>query len=755
MSEATIQHQTCSICEAMCGLLVEHRDGEVLSIRPNPDDVLSRGHICPKAVALKDIHTDPDRLRRPVRRTADGWEEISWDEAFDTVERRIAAIRAAHGNDAVALYAGNPTVHNLGAMLSIGNFIRAARTRNLYSATSVDQLPHMVASWAMFGHQFLMPVPDVDRTRLFVCIGGNPVASGGSLMGAPGFEKRVDALRARGGRFVVIDPRRTESAAIADDYLPIRPGTDVYLLLALVREVFAAGRVDLGHLADRVDGLESLRDAVGRFDPALLAARTGIAQDRIAALAREIAGEPRALVYGRVGACTQEFGGLTLWLIYCLNVVTGHLDREGAMMFAEPPVDLTRAYGSRGHYGKFRSRVRGLPEFSNELPVAALAEEIETPGAGQVKALLTFAGNPVLSTPNGRRLDRALAQLDFMVSVDLYINETTRHAHLILPPTSPLERSHYDVALSGFAVRNVAKYSPALFRRPEGALHDHEILAELTLRLGAARGTARLAARARRWLPRRLGPDGILDWMLKTGKYGAPNRGLVRLLGALPGMGGLRALLEAPDRVPRGLGTSMLASARNGVDLGPLQPCLLRRIATREGRLALAPAMYLADLERAARGLQVAPPALALIGRRHVRSNNSWLHNSQRLVKGKPRCTLMIHPADAAQRGVVHGGSVRVVSRVGEIQVVAEVTADVMPGVVSLPHGWGHDRAGIRLGIAALHAGASINDLVDDARIDALTGTAVLNGTPVEVFALQVRETGGEGLRPLEAVAAG
>ncbi len=731
MGATRIQHQTCCICEAMCGVFVEHRDGEVLSIRPNPDDVLSRGHICPKAVALKDLHTDPDRLRRPMRRTDRGWEEISWGAAFALVGERIGAIRAAHGNAAVAIYAGNPTVHNLGAMLSIGDFIRAVGTRNLYSATSVDQLPHMVASWAVFGHQFLVPVPDVDRTQLFVCLGGNPVASGGSIMSAPGFEKRIEALRARGGRFVVIDPRRTESAAIADEHLPIRPGSDVYLLLALLRETFAAERVAMGHLAARVDGVEALRAAVMDLDPAALAERTGIGAARIASLAREIADEPRALVYGRMGACTQEFGGLTAWLLVCLNLLTGHLDREGGMMFAEPPVDLTRAYGSRGHYARFRSRVRSLPEFSNELPVAALAEEIETPGAGQVRALVTFAGNPVLSTPNGRRLDRALAGLDFMVSIDPYLNETTRHAHLILPPTSLLERSHYDVALSGFAVRNVAKYSPAVFPKPPGALHDHEILAMLTDRLATRRPG--LAATLKRAVGRRLGPDGMLDWMLKTGRYGMPNRGALRLLAMLPGLSALRSMLAAPDRDPRGLTTALLAASPNGVDLGPLQPCLERRIATKDRRIALAPPMYLADLGRARASLGQPAPGLALIGRRHVRSNNSWLHNSQRLVKGKPRCTLMIHPQDAAARGIGPGDLVRVRSRVGEVRVAAELTGDISPGVVSLPHGWGHDRGGIRLGVAAAHAGVSLNDLIDDQRVDALTGTAVLNGTPVEV----------------------
>jgi anaerobic selenocysteine-containing dehydrogenase len=735
MDAAKQHHRTCSICEAMCGIVVEHRDGQVVSIRPDRDDVLSRGHICPKAVALKDLHEDPDRLRQPMRRTATGWEPVSWDEAFDEIERRTGEIRRRHGRDALAIYAGNPTAHNLGAMLRVGDFIRAAGTRNLYSATSVDQLPHMVASHAMFGHQFLMPVPDVDRTQLFVCVGGNPVASGGSIMGAPGFEKRVEALQARGGRFIVVDPRRTESAAIADEYLAVRPGTDVFLLLALLHEVFTAERVAMGHLAPHAVGLDALRDAVLAFDPAQLAARTGIPAERIARLARELCDEPRALVYGRVGACTQEFGGLVLWLIYCLNLVTGHLDSEGGMMFAEPAVDLTRAYGAKGHYGKFRSRVRGLPEFGNELPVATLADEMLTEGEGRIRSLITFAGNPVLSTPNGRQLDRALAGLEFMVSVDLYVNETTRHAHLILPPTSPLERPHYDIALASFAVRNFAKYSAPLFPKPTGALHDDEILAELTVRLGSPRGTARLAARTRAALPNLLGAERSLDLMLRTGAYGAPYRGLWKALAGMPGLGGLRKLLSAPDRRPAGLSVAKLLAEKHGIDLGPLRPNLLRRLATPDQRIQLAPELYLRDLPRAAAAMRVALPELMLIGRRHVRSNNSWLHNSQRLVKGKPRCTLLIHPDDAARRNVQHGAMVRLRSRVGEVKVTAEISTDVMPGVVSLPHGWGHDREGIRLGVASRHAGVSINDLVDDRLLDALTGTAVLNGTPVEVEA--------------------
>ena len=733
MSQIGLHHRTCPLCEAMCGIVIEHRDGTVVSIKPNRADVLSRGHICPKAVALKDLHEDPDRVRRPLRRTASGWEEVGWDEAYDDIEARVAAIRARAGRDAVALYAGNPVVHNLGAMLGIGDFIRALRTRNFYSATSVDQLPHMLAAQQMFGHQFLVPVPDVDRTQLFVCIGGNPVASGGSIMGAPGFERRIDELHARGGRFIVIDPRRTESAEIANEHLAVRPGTDVFLLLGMLRALLDAGRLDAGRLSSITDGIDTLRAAVAAFELPDLADRTGIPAERIARLALEVADEPRALVYGRIGACTQEFGGLTMWLLYCLNLLTGHVDTEGGMMFAEPAVDLTRAYGAPGHYDRFRSRVRGLPEFGNELPVAALAEEMLTPGEGQIRAFFTVAGNPVLSTPNGRQLDRALASLELMVSIDMYVNETTRHAHYILPPVGPLERPHYDVALSGFAVRNVAKYAPALFAPPPDSRQDHQILAELALRLGTAPGLERIKASARSLVARRLGPEGMLDWMLKTGRYGHENRGSIAMLARLPGVESMRRALEANDRRPAALSTAKLAASPNGVDLGPLEPCLERRIATRDRRIHMSPPAFVADLARAAQSLSAPQPELVLIGRRHVRSNNSWLHNSRRLVKGKPRCTLMIHPEDAARRGIADGARVRLRSRVGAVEVPAEVTDALMPGVVSLPHGWGHDRSGVRLAVAAAHAGASINDVIDELAVDPLSGTAVLNGTPVEV----------------------
>jgi len=708
MAEARLHHRTCSICEAMCGIVIEHRDGQVVSIKPDRDDVLSRGHICPKAVALKDLHEDPDRLRRPMRRTSSGWEEISWAAAFEEIERRIGEVRARHGNDSVALYVGNPTVHNLGAMLSVGDFIRAVRTKNLYSATSVDQLPHMVASCMMFGHQFLMPVPDVDRTQLFVCIGGNPVASGGSLMGAPGFERRVEALRARGGRFVVVDPRRTESADIADEHLPIQPGTDVYLLLGLLHELFAAGLVR-GPRASR-DARRRRRTAACSDRPLRPAGAGRTHGHRTRARGAPRAGDRRRAPCAGLWPGRSMYAGI--WRAHDL-----------ARLLSQPADGTPR---QRGRHDVRRARGR---------PDARLRIQ-----GGQVRALISFAGNPVLSTPNGRQLDRALESLEFMVSVDPYLNETTRHADLVLPPTSPLEHSHYDIALSGFAVRNVVKYSPPLFERPADALHDHEILAELTLRLGTRPGMERSVAAAKGSVARRLGPDGLLDWMLRTGVYGQENRGALRLMGRLPGFGAMRRQLEAPDRKPRGLSLKRLRAAPHGIDLGPLEQGLVRRLGSPDRRIQLAPDAYVNDLDRAARALEAPTPSLVLIGRRHVRSNNSWLHNSQRLVKGKPRCTLMIHPADAATRGIVDGCVVRLSSRVGAVEIAAEVTEDMRPGVVCMPHGWGHDRPGTghdrpgtRLSVAGRSPGVSINDVVDDQRIDELTGTAVLNGTPVEV----------------------
>ena len=706
-------YRTCTLCEAMCGLVLEAEAGRVVSIRGDRDDPFSRGHICPKGVALGDVHADPDRLRQPLRRTPGGWRAVPWDEALDEAAERLSAVQREHGRDAVAVYQGNPTVHNYGSLLYAPGFVRALGTRNRFSATSVDQLPHHVAAYFMFGHYLLLPIPDLDRTGFFLVLGANPAVSNGSLMSAPDAAGRIRAVRARGGRVVVVDPRRSETAALADRHHFIRPGTDALLLLALLHVVFVEGLEKPGRLADRTLGLDAVRALASEMPPERAAPATGIAAEEIRALAREFAAAPSAVAYGRCGVSTQEFGALAHWLINTLNLVTGNLDRPGGAMFTHPAVDVLKR-SRRGSYGRWKSRVRGLPEFSGELPVAALAEEILTPGPGQVRALVTSAGNPVLSTPNGAQLDRALAGLDFMVSVDFYLNETTRHAHLILPPTSPLEHDHYDLAFYLLSVRDAAKYSPAVFPAPPGALHDWQIFLGLQRRL--ERGVkARLAHAALG----RLKPHGLLDLALRTGPYGA---------GFVP--------------FARGLSLRRLRRNPHGVDLGPLRPSLPERLATKDGKIHAAPGPLLEDVARLrARLLDGGGEAdggfdLLLIGRRQLRSNNSWMHNYPRLMKGRDRCTLLLHPADAAARGIADGARVRLGSSAGSVEVAAELSDEVMPGVVSLPHGFGHARPGVRLGVAAAHPGASANDVTDELRLDALGGNAALNGVPVRVEAV-------------------
>lgn len=710
-SSKGVHFRTCHLCEAMCGITIEVEAGHITGIRGDKDDPFSRGHICPKAVALKDVHEDKDRIRRPLRRTGTGWQEIPWDEAIGEAARRLHEIQGTHGRHSVAAYIGNPTVHSHGLILLSQLFLRTLRTRSLYSATSVDQLPHMLASLLMFGHQLLLPVPDLDRTSFFLILGMNPLASNGSMMTAPGFERRLKELRGRGGTLVVVDPRRTETAAMADQHLAIRPGTDALLLLAMLHAMFAEGLVRPGRLGDFTDGLDEVRKIAGGFSPESVETTTGIAAATVRGLARAFANAPSAVAHGRVGLSTQAFGGLCQWLVNVLNIVTGNLDREGGALFTRPAADilgLADRIGQRGSFDRRRSRVRGLPDFGGEWPVATLADEIETPGDGQVRALVTIAGNPVLSTPNGARLDRTLAGLDFMVSVDLYRNETTRHAHLILPPTFALEHDHYDLVFHLLAVRNTAKYSPPLFPKPEGALHDWEILLELAARIDALRGH-RVRAALTRTVLGRLGPTGLVAWLLRTGPYGA-----------------------GYNPFGSGLSLGRLRRAPHGLDLGPLQPCLPGALRTEDGRLNLAPPRFVQDLARL-RAEGFPSGGLVLVGRRDLRSNNSWMHNSERLMKGRDRCTLLMHPDDAAARGLANGQAVAIRSRVGEVQVDLETTDAMRPGVVCLPHGFGHGRDGVQLRVAQARPGQSSNDLNDDARVDALAGTAAFSGTPVEV----------------------
>jgi anaerobic selenocysteine-containing dehydrogenase len=729
-------YRNCNICEAICGIEITVQGDQHLNIRGDKDDPFSRGYICPKAVALQDIHYDKDRLKYPVRRTPHGWQRIGWDEAFDEVTQNLKRINAKYGRNSIGMYLGNPTVHNSGALLFAPGFIRSLRTRNRFSATSVDQLAHQLASYLMFGHQLLLPVPDLDRTSLFLIFGANPAVSNGSMMTAPGMGRRLQEIQRRGGKVILIDPRRNETARLADHHFFIRPGTDVLLLLALLHVVFDEELTGLGSLGSFTNGVEAIGSLVAEFSPERVSPVTGIDSIEIRNLAREFATAESAVCYGRIGVSTQEFGGVCQWLIYVLNIVTGNLDRPGGAMFTRPAIDLLslpESLAPRGSFARFRSRVRKLPEFAGELPVVTLAEEILTEGRGQIKALVTSAGNPVLSTPNGRELDRALASLEFMASIDFYINETTRHAHIILPPTSSLERGHYDLVFHLLAVRNTAKYSPALFEPADDTRHDWEILLELQTRMKEDGAFASRFGRVTRNLIRHFfGPERMLDVALRFGPYGA---------GVNP--------------FSKGLTLRKVQKAPHGIDLGPLTSCLPGRLHTADKRIELAPEVFVKDIERVKAWLIASPESnghLLLIGRRQLRSNNSWMHNSQRLVKGnpaKPQCTILMNPADAADRHLVAGQKVRVQSRVGSIVLPVEVSAEIMPGVVSIPHGWGHGphewrngqpewgsgQLGIQLEVAQQHAGASINDLTDHLTIDALCGTAAFSGTLVTVEA--------------------
>jgi anaerobic selenocysteine-containing dehydrogenase len=717
-------YRNCNLCEAICGIEITVQADQRLNIRGDKDDPFSRGYICPKAVGLQDIHYDKDRLKYPVRRTPTGWQRIGWNEAFDEVTENLKRINAKYGRNSIAMYLGNPTVHNYGAILFAPRFIRSLHTRNRFSATSVDQLAHQLAAYLMFGHQLLLPVPDLDRTNLFLILGANPAVSNGSMMTAPGMGRRLQEIRQRGGKVILIDPRYNETARLADQHLFIRPGTDVLLLLALLHVVFDEGLTRLGQLVPFTNGVETVRKLVAEFPPERVALITRIESDQISTLAREFASADRAVCYGRVGVSTQEFGGVCQWLINVLNMVTGNLDRRGGAMFTLPafdPLSASESIAPRGSFARWHSRVRTLPEFAGELPVVTLAEEILTEGPGQVKAFVSSAGNPVLSTPNGRELDRALASLEFMASIDFYINETTRHAHIILPPTSSLERGHYDLAFHLLAIRNTTKFSPALFEPDAETRDDWEILLELQTRMEHAGLFGSLLGSVKRGLMRRFfSPERILDWGLRFGPYGS----------------GMKPFAK-------GLTLRKLQKAVHGIDLGPLTSCLPGRLRTADKRIELAPEVLVKDVERVkARLLDGAlPPSngdLVLIGRRQLRSNNSWMHNSKRLVKGqpgKPQCTMLMHPTDAAHRHLASGQKVLVRSRVGGIVVPVEISEKIMPGVVSIPHGWGHDRLGIQLDVAQQHPGESINDLTDNLTIDALCGTAAFNGTVVTVDA--------------------
>ena len=708
-------YRSCNLCEASCGLEITVEANRVVGIRGDQQDPMSRGYICPKGVAWQDLHNDPDRLRYPVRRTETGWERMEWEDAFDLVADRLLATRARHGGDSIAFYLGNPITHGWGPIILIPMLLKALGTRQRYSAASVDQQPQHLLSYLLFGSPLLLPVPDIDRTDFLLIVGGNPLVSNGSIMTAPNVKRRIEGVRDRGGRVVVVDPRRTETARIADDHHFIRPGTDIYLLAAMVHVLFAEGLVRPGRSREYVDGIAAIERMVEPFTPEVASEVTGIEADDIRALARELAGARRGAVYARLGVCQTVYGTSAYWLVHVLNILTGRLDEVGGWMLAEPAFDLP-VIGAKTTdligYDRWRSRVRGIPEVAAEFPTVTLADEILTPGPGQVRSMVLVAGNPVLTVPDGRRIDTALADLDFLVSIDYYVNESNRHADVILPPTAALEREEFDVVFPAVSVRNHVRWGPQVLDPAPDTRSDAEILMSLLARVDAAnmgqRRAKALDAARRRLLPRRL-----VDIALRLGPWGLRSRQRLSL----------RKVQQHP----------------HGLDLGPLHAMLPARLMTSNKRIRLDHPVVVADWPRVVAGLETAraerqADELLLIGRRHLRSNNSWMHNSQRLTTGSNQCSLLMHPDDAGSRGLADGDSVYVASRVGEIPAQVRITDDVMPGVVCMPHGWGHgSREGVGWRHAAAQAGASVNDITDDMRFDPLSGNAAVTALPVAV----------------------
>jgi len=745
MTATKISYATCPLCEATCGLEIETHDREIISIRGDAQDVFSHGYICPKAYSLKELHADPDCIREPIVRKDDKWTNVSWDDAFAEIERGLMPILEEHGRDALAIYVGNPNAHNIASLLYLPALLQTAKTHNFFSASTVDQMPKHVTAGLMFGTLFSIPVPDLERTEYLLLLGANPLVSNGSLMTAPDMRGRLRRLRQHGGKVVVIDPYHTRTAKEADEHYFIKPGRDAHFLFALVHTLFAEGLVAPGKLVEHIAGLEQVRILAEPFTPERVTTTCGIAASTIRTIARELAAAPRAAVYGRIGTCTQEFGTLSSWLVDVLNVLTGNLDREGGAMFPKAAAGSRNTTGTPGHgrgvrFVRWKSRVRGLPEIYGELPASCLAEEIDTPGQGQVKALITLAGNPALSTPNSHRLQRALSTLKFMVSIDIYLNETTRYANVILPPPPVLARSHYDLALYQLAVHNVAHYSAPVIEREAGALDEWELFLRLAGILAGQGSKADLStldnlaittliqreatldgsniekrdvSELLEALKSRRGPERILDFLLRSGPYGDA-------FGRHDGMS-----LETLEAHP------------HGVDLGPLQPRIPEVLRTPSGKIELAPQPIVEDVERLLisfeRSLTFGNGHMLLIGRRDLRSNNSWMHNLHVLTKGKDRCTLHIHPDDAAHLALVDGNMATVASRSGSVEVPIEITDAIMPGVVSIPHGWGHTLSMTKTRIASEHAGVNTNILSNEVEVDPLSGNAVLNGIPVTV----------------------
>ncbi len=746
-------YRTCPLCEAGCGLEITLTNGQPTLVRGDRDDVLSKGFLCPKGSAIAKLHDDPDWLRAPMVKRDGVFVEVSWDEAFATIEAGLLPVLAEHGRDACAMYLGNPGAHSIAPLLYNRPLIKSVGTSNIFSASTVDQRPKEISAGLMFG-SVTVPVPDLDRTDFLLMLGANPYASNGSLCTAPDFPGRLERLQERGGRYVVVDPRLSETAAKSDQHLAIRPGTDAHLLAAIANTLITEGLADTDRLAPYCNGLDELPALLTPYSPESVAATVGIDADVIRTLAHDLANAPTAAVYGRIGTCTQEFGTLASWLVDVVNLLSGNLDRVGGAMFSKGATGQPSTKGAprtgRGlSLGRSSSRVGNWPKAFGEFPVSALPEEIETPGDGQVRAMIVVGGNPVSSNPNFGRLDAAIASLDFMVAIDPYINETTRHADVILPPPSALQKSHYDLALLNFAVHNVANYSSAVLPLPEGQLSEWEIMLRLAAVLAGQAAVGEAAAAAvgemdegmaagmlasatrdtfgkvhgrdveelaallvdANGIPR-VGPERLLDILLRTGPYG-----------------------DGFGADPDGLTLAKLEANPHGVDLGELEgdriPDLLR---TPSGLIEVVPEVLATDMARLDASLERDwTQSMVLVGRRHVRSNNSWMHNIKVLTKGKNRCTMQLHPDDATRLGIADGAMARVTSRVGEVTLATEITEGIRPGVVSIPHGFGQNLPDVQLAVASDYAGVNTNVLTDEYFLDPVSGNIALNGVPVEV----------------------
>lgn len=778
-SETRTAYRICPFCEAACGLAVQLRGDEVVAVRGDKDDVFSRGYLCPKGVALKDLHEDPDRLRTPMLRRGRGadarWEACSWDDAFAEIERRLMPLLEKHGRQTLALSFGNPVVHKLGLQLYLPRMARAAATPNVFSASTLDQMPKHLACGLMYGHWLSIPVPDIERTDLLIVLGANPVVSNGSLWTVPDVRSKARALRERGGRMIVIDPRRTETAELADEYHAIRPGGDVFLLLGMLQHLLATRAPRLGAAEAYTHGLIELHEAVAAFAPERVAAAAGLEAATIRHLADALAQAPRAALYGRLGTCTQPYGSLCSWLVEVLNLVTGRLDAEGGMRWPQAPAFQANSTGKGGRgrgvvLGRRRSRVSGAPEVMSEYPMGCLAEEIDTPDTAdgpKVRALITVASNPVLSAPNGARLAAALEGLDFMLSLDIYLNETTRHADVILPGLSPLQESHYDVAFSQLAYRHAARYSSPALPTPDDMWPEWRVLARLAAMLeghapdAAADVDARDEDALKKFLQEMLTGAGVpaerqveqvAALLQATAHLSGPERQLDLALRAGPWGDRFGAR-------PDGMSLAALLAAPHGIDVGPLQPRLPEVLRTPDGCIHAAPPLLLADLARVEAALKAmedaetneasaaeastseghasAGHAMTVIGRRDLRSNNSWMHNLPTLAKGPERCLALIHPDDARAAGVADGAFARIYGAGDRYVTVRVKCSDEMrPGVLSLPHGWGHDLAGTGQQRARERPGANLNALLDERMRDPLSGTSVLSGVPVRLCAM-------------------